>query len=137
MVSAGLFLKSDIIRVVTITGSRDQHKQIAMRVNKLEIGADPDKGTVEAFCHTFRAFCTDNAIDIVVINRRATSGKGAGGAATFRTEGILLTMCPCPIKFVHPATIRATDRRHLDLKTSRPSTADLSKAYDLAFEGLV
>lgn len=44
MVSAGLFLKSDIIRVVTITGSRDQHKQIAMRVNKLEIGADPDKG---------------------------------------------------------------------------------------------
>jgi hypothetical protein len=136
MVSAGLFLKSDIVRIVTIAGTRAQHRQIATKVNKLELGADPDKGAVEAFCHTFLAFCADNAIDIVVINRRATIGQGVGGAATFRTEGILLAMCPCPIKFVHPATIRATDRRHADLKSSRPTTVDLSKAYDLAFEGL-
>jgi len=133
MVSAGLFLKSDSMR---IAGTREQHRQIATKVNKLELGADPDQDGVQAFCHTFRAFCADNAIDIVVTNRRATSGQGAGGGATFRTEGILLTMCPCSIKFVHPATIRATDRKHSGLKSARPSTVDLSKAYDLAFEGL-
>jgi hypothetical protein len=136
MVSAGLFLTGDTIRIVTLAGIREQHTQIAMKVNKLELGADPDQESVEAFCHTFWAFCSDNAIDMVVINRRATSGRGAGGGATFRTEGILLTTCPCPIKFVHPATIRATDRKHSGLKSARPPTKDLAKAYDLAFEGL-
>jgi hypothetical protein len=136
MVSAGLLLKGNAARLVTLSGTREKHKQIAQKVNKLELGADPDQATVEAFCHTFRAFCADNNVDIVVINRRATAGQGAGGGATFRTEGILLTMSPCPIKFAHPATIKATDRRQLALKSERPATADLSKAYDLAFEGL-
>lgn len=136
MISAGLFLTSDTIRIVTLAGTQEQHNQIAMKVNKLELGADPGQEAVQAFCYTFRAFCADNAVDLAVINRRATSGQGAGGGATFRTEGILLTMCPCPIKFVHPATIRATDRKHSGLKAARPSTKELSKAYDLAFEGL-
>jgi hypothetical protein len=136
MISAGLLLTSDTIRIVTLAGTREQHKQIATKVNKLELGTDPDQEGVEAFCHTFQAFCADNAIDMIVINRRATSGRGAGGGETFRTEGILLTMCLCPIKFVHPATMRATDRKHSGLKAARPSTKDLSKAYDLAFEGL-
>jgi hypothetical protein len=136
MISAGLFLKSDSMRIVTLAGTQEGHKQIAVKVNKLDLGSDPDQEGVQAFCHAFRAFCADNAIDIVVINKRATAGKGAGGCATFRTEGILLSLCPCPIKFVHPATMRATDRKHSGQKTTRPSTADLAKAYDLAFEGL-
>ncbi len=136
MISAGLLLKGNVVRIVTLAGTRNEHRQIAPRVNKFEFGADPDQDAVEAFCHAFQAFCADYAIDIVIINRRATSGQGAGGAATFRSEGILLTICPCPIKFVHPATIRATDRRYADLKSTRPTAVDLSKAYDLAFEGL-
>lgn len=136
MISAGLLLKGNAVRIVTLSGTREKHKQIAQKVNKLELGADPDQEAVEAFCHTFRAFCADNNVDIVVINRRATAGKGAGGSATFRAEGIFLTISPCPIKFVHPATTKATDRKQPELKTARPTTTDLSKAYDLAFEGL-
>jgi hypothetical protein len=136
MISAGLLLKGNVIRIVTLSGTREKHKQIASKVNKLEMGAEPDQDAVEAFCHTFQAFCADNNVDLVVINRRATSGQGAGGAATFRTEGILLAKSPCPIKFAHAATIRATDRKQIELKSGRPGTADLSKAYDLAFEGL-
>ena len=136
MISAGLLLKGNSVRIVTLAGTREKHKQVAPKVNKLELGADPDQDAVEAFCQTFRAFCADNNVDLVVINRRATSGQGAGGASTFRTEGILLAMSPCPIKFAHSATIRATDRKQLELKSGRPGTADLSKAYDLAFEGL-
>ena len=135
MVSAGVLLKGTTVRIVTLVGTQGEHKQIAPKVNKLELGADPDQEAVQTFCQAFGAFCADNAVDVVVMNRRATTGQGAGGAATFRTEGILLAKCPCPIKFVHPATIRATDRRHAGLKQARPHTVDLSKAYDLAFEG--
>ena len=65
-----------------------------------------------------------------------TTGQGAGGAATFRTEGIFLATSLCPVDLVHPATIRATDRKDGELKESRPDTQDLSKAYDFAFEAL-
>ena len=136
MISAGLLLKGNAVRIVTLAGTRQQHKHVASKINKLELGPEPDQQAVEAFSQAFRAFCADHAVAIVVINRRATTGQGAGGAATFRTEGILLTMCPRPIHFVHPSTIRATDRKLAEQKACRPTTADLSKAYDLAFEGL-
>lgn len=136
MVSAGLLLKGNLVRIVTLSGTRQRHELVAPKVNKLELGADPDQEAVEAFSHAFRAFCAEQAIDRAIINRRTTTGQGAGGAATFRTEGILLSMCPCTIQFVHHATIRATDKRQANLKSARPTTADLSKAYDLAFEGL-
>jgi len=136
MVSAGLLLKGNLVRIVTLSGTRQSHKLVALKVNKLELGADPDQDAVEAFSHAFRAFCADHAVEGVVVNRRTTTGQGAGGSATFRTEGILLSMCPCPIQFVHHTTVRATDRKQANLKSARPATADLSKAYDLAFEGL-
>jgi hypothetical protein len=136
MVSAGLLLKGNLVRIVTLSGTRQRHRQVATRVNKLELGPDPDQEAVGAFSHAFRAFCADHAVGKAVINWRATTGQATGGAATFRAEGILLSMCPCPIQFVHHSTTRATDRRQGDLKSGRPATADLSKAYDLAFEGL-
>lgn len=72
----------------------------------------------------------------MVVNRRATSGQGAGGAGTFLIEGILLAISPVPIQFVHSATVKATDNRESDKKNNKPQTLDLGKAYDYGFEGL-
>ena len=52
-------------------------------------------------------------------------------------EGVFLAISPAPVEFVHPATIRATDRRNIEQKTEKPNTVDLGKAYDCAFEGLL
>jgi hypothetical protein len=72
----------------------------------------------------------------VVLNRRATTGQGAGGAGTFRIEGVLLAVSPAAIEFIHPATIRATDKRENGKKLHKPETVDLGKAYDFGYEGL-
>ncbi len=136
MISTGIFLKGNVARIVTLSGTRKIHEMIAKKINKLELPKYPKKDDVEAFVQIFNAYCRDNSVDVVAINRRATTGQGAGGAATFRTEGVLLATSPCPVNFVHPATVKATDRKKGELKKIRPGTQDLAKAYDLAFDVL-
>lgn len=136
MISMGVLLKGNVARMVTLSGSRTSHTLVGERLHKLELPHNPTQDDVDTFVRAFKACCTDFAVDVVTINRRATSGQGAGGPATFLTEGVLLATSPCPITAVHSATVRATERRSAALKTGRPATADLGKAYDLAFESL-
>lgn len=136
MVISGIFLKANEARIVTLTGNRDAHELVAPKINKLSLPKNPTQDDVDIFSQAFKAYCADNSIDKVIVNRRATSGKGAGGAGTFLIEGILLAISPAPIEFVYPATVRATDKRESEKKARKPSTSDLGKAYDFAYEGL-
>ena len=136
MVISGIFLKANEARIVTLTGTRNNHSTIASKFNKLSLPKNPSQDDVEIFSQAFKAYCADNSIDKVVINKRATTGQGAGGAGTFLIEGILLAISPAPIDFVHSATVRATDRREHDKKSERPNTVDLGKAYDYGYEGM-
>jgi len=136
MIVSGVFLKSNQARIVTASGSRASHNLVVPKFNKLDLPKNPSQDDVEVFVQAFKAHCTSSGIDKIVMNRRATTGQGAGGAGTFLLEGVLLATSPVPVEFVHPATIRATDRRDPASKTNRPNTVDLGKAYDLAFEGL-
>lgn len=136
MIVTGVFLKANQARIVTLSGSRESHELVAEKFNKLDLPKNPTQDDVEVFVQAFKAHCTSNGIDKVVINRRTTSGQGAGGAGTFLLEGVLLATSQAPVEFIHSATILATDRRESEAKAERPSTVDLGKAYDLAFEGL-
>ena len=136
MVSAGFLLKGNLCRVVTLNGSRSKHTRIADNFHKLELPQNPTKEDVEVFVQTIKAFCSDNSVDIITINFRNAKGDHAGGAATFRIEGIILASSPVPVRKIHSATIAATNRKQSAQKTEKPGTADLGRAYDLAFEGL-
>lgn len=136
MVISGIFLKAKEARIVTLTGNRESHELVAPKINKLSLPKNPTQDDVGIFSQAFKAYCTDNSVDKVVVNRRATTGQGAGGAGTFLIEGVLLAVSPASIEFVHPATVRATDKREGDKKVHKPQTVDLGKAYDFGFEGL-
>lgn len=136
MIVSGVFLKANEARIVTISGNKDSHTLVSPKVNKLSLPKNPTQDDVDIFSKAFKAYCTDSNLDKVIINRRPVSGQGAGGAGTFILEGILLTISPVQIHFVHQATIRATDKREINKKNMRPQTVDLGKAYDIGFEGL-
>ena len=136
MVVAGIFLKGNEARIVTLTGCKDNHSLIAPKFNKLALPKNPSQGDVEVFTQAFKAYCADNSVDKVVVNRRAVNGQRAGGSGTFLIEGVLLAISPAPIEFTHSATVRATDKREGDKKTEKPGTIDLNKAYDFGYEGL-
>ena len=136
MVISGIFLKANEARLVTLTGSRDAHSLVAQKINKMSLPKNPKQDDVDIFSQAFKAYCADNSVDKVIINRRATTGQGAGGAGTFLIEGVLLAVSPAQIEFVHPATVRATEKREGIKKIHKPQTVDLGKAYDFGFEGL-
>lgn len=136
MVVLGVMLKGNVGRLIALSGRQTDHTVVKSRVNKLELPKNPSKDDVDTFVQAFKSFCAVNAVDLLAINRRATSGQGAGGAGTFIAEGILLATSPCPVDFFHSLTIKATNRKKAGLKTLRPETADLGIAYDLAFERL-
>ncbi|KAB0550476.1 DUF3010 family protein [Pseudomonas argentinensis] len=136
MVVTGIYLKANEARIVTLTGTKDSHSPVAIKFHKLGLSKNPTQDDVEVFTQTLKAYCTDNRVDKIVINRRATTGHGAGGAGTFILEGIILAISPAPIDFVHSLTINATNRREQERKSNRPATADLAMAYDIAYEGL-
>ncbi|WP_028766102.1 DUF3010 family protein [Shewanella fidelis] len=136
-VVSGLFLKANEVRVVTLSGYRGEHELIAPKVNKFSLLKNPQQGDVQQFIAQLQAYISEHHVAKVVLNRRATSGQGAGGAGTFLMEGAILACIGVDIEFVHPATLRATDKRCGALKPAKPTTVDLGKAYDLAFEALV
>jgi hypothetical protein len=135
MIALGVHLTSNLARLILLSGTQQDHKIIAT-AGKLALPKNPSRDDVEVFAQAFRSLCAVHGIDRVAINRRPISGQGAGGAATFITEGVLLATSPCPINFIHPSTMRATDRKKPALKSTKPGTVDLGKAYDLAFEAL-
>jgi hypothetical protein len=136
MIVTGILLKANEARIVTLSGSKNEHIRISLKPDKLTLPENPTQSDVEVFCQTFKSYCEDNAVNKVIINRRATSGKYPGGAGTFIIEGIILTISPVPVEFVSPNTVKATDKRESELKIRKPTTVDLGLAYDLAFEGL-
>jgi len=134
MLVAGMFLKANEVRIVTLKGTRDAHELLAQKTNKFTLIKNPTQDEVAAFGEQVKAFCIEHSIDKLVLNRRASKGQGAGGAGTFLMEGVILALSPSNIELVHPATVRATDKRTSELKALKPKTVDLGKAYDLAFE---
>lgn len=133
---SGIFLKANEVRLVTLKGSRTEHQVIAPKVNKFSLVKNPSQTETREFVTQLQAYISEHNIAKLVLNRRATTGQGAGGAGTFLMEGAILASVEVEVEFVHPATMRATDKRCSELKQVKPKTVDLGKAYDLAFECL-
>ncbi len=138
MASAGIFLKGNYAHIVTLEGTRSKHDFVNEDFCKLELGKNPTQKDVAVLMGLLAKHIEKNKIKQIVLNRRVTAGQMAGAAGTFIWEGILLATSPVPLKFVHVATIRATDKKCGELKTKRPPEENvaLNKAYDFAFEGL-
>lgn len=132
----GIFLTSNVLRIVTLSGTKEKHSRIQESFHKIEIPKDNNYESVRLIIRTLKAFWIQNQIDAIGIYGRATSGQAAGGCLTFKSEGLLLGISEKEIKTIFSATIRATDRKRVDDKISRPSTKDLGIAYDVAFEML-
>lgn len=136
MVSTGILLKSDAMRIITLSGTINSHSRISKEVHKLNLPLSSTKDEIDIFIHTLKAYCNDYQVNQITLNYRNSKGRHSGGAATFRNEGVIFAVSPASVKIVHPSTLAATERKNSALKSERPVTKDLGVAYDLAFEGL-
>jgi len=136
VVVSGLLLKANEARIVTLSGDRTEHHLLESKVTKFGLLKHPSQSDTAIFIDEINGYITAHHVDKIVINRRATTGQGAGGVGTFLMEGALLAAVKTDIVFIHPATVRASDKKYSEFKCCRPKTVDLGKAYDLAFEAL-
>jgi len=100
---------SELIPVV-LDGEGDEWQVVATKPKKLRIGDIYDTADVRLFAQEVRAFLTDFQIDLVVIKKRAKSGKFGGGAASFRMGGVLQLSTEKPVEFISPQAVTAALR---------------------------
>jgi hypothetical protein len=135
-----MFLKGNFAHIATLEGTQEKHTLIDQDFQSMEMGKNPTQEDVAALRGKIEKYIEKNRVTRIVLNRRITAGQMAGAPGTFLWEGILLAVSPVPLKFVHAATIRATNKNKGELKTLKSGDPEANvmfdKAYDFGFEGL-
>lgn len=130
----GINLKADLLRIVTLSGSKGEHIRLEEKFNKVQIPRDNGADELKEVRELLMSYFKNNNIEKVAVNGRVMKGQMAGSPLSFKSEGFLMGILDLEIKNIFSATLRATDRKRSDEKSCRPSTKDLGVAYDIAFE---
>lgn len=67
---------------------------------------------VKSFQETFESFCRDNLVEKVIIKKRGKKGEYAGGADTFKMEGIIQVSDAPNVILISPQSISAMQKKH-------------------------
>lgn len=133
---AGFSITASDVRIVTLEGTREDHERIAEQLHKVSVGDGSSATHLKAVVGALNAHIRDTGIERVGLVAYAEGGKYGAGASVFRIEGGLMVSAEAALRFIHKATIGATERRLGEQKRRRPTTKALGLAYDLAFECL-
>ena len=109
------YRSNDLIPVV-IEPVEGGWRVVDTRPRKLTLNDLFDTADVRLFAKSVESFLRDAAVDVVVIKKRARSGKFGGGAASFRMGGILQLSTEKPVEFISAQAITTalTGVQHVD-----------------------
>lgn len=111
-VICGIELKSSEA-IIAIVGSEDgQVGYVDTDPKRIQIADDENVVDVQSFFDAFRNFLRDNHIEQIVIKKRAKRGQMAGGAVTFKLEGLIQLNGTVPVDFISGQAIAAYQKRH-------------------------
>ena len=119
----GVDIKASDAIVVVIDGTKDNFKIIDTGVQKITLGNTSDSEDVKTFKETFHSFVKNNNIDKIGIKKRNTKGRFAGGATSFKIEGIIQLSKDSTVDLLAPASISST------IKKEAPPAANQLFAY--------
>lgn len=102
----GIELKSNTAIIVSLEIEDKDYKYIATKVKKIKLEDSKSQKATQAFRHDFDVFFQQNNFTKIGIKERMKKGKFAGGADSFKMEGILQTL-DYPIEIIHTATVKA------------------------------
>ena len=102
----GIELKSNEARIVSLEIQEGDYKLIATQTKKIKLNDSKSQKSTQSFKEAFNKFFQDNNFKKIGIKERMKRGKFAGGADSFKMEGILQTL-DYPIEIIHTATIKS------------------------------
>ncbi|GGD42964.1 hypothetical protein GCM10012288_16590 [Malaciobacter pacificus] len=105
----GIELKSNNVILVVL----DDNKYCDLKIKKLILEDDEKQGDIRQFCNDFLLFLEQNQIDKVVIKKRAKKGNFAGGAVTFKLEGLIQLNPMCEVELISPQAISSFEKKNM------------------------
>src|SRR5258707_109443 len=106
----GVSLSGTTATLALVESAPDSIVVVPTETKRVVLGDADTASAVQSFRDTFAAFMRDNTVDVVAIKKRATGGKFAGGAMTFKMEGLLQCL-ECAVHLIAPVTIASCTKQ--------------------------
>lgn len=108
----GIELKaSDAILVVLETEGEDFH-HVNLKTKKISLGDGDINADVLSFKEAIETFVLDNQIEKIFIKKRGKIGRFAGGANTFKMEGLIQILAVNYVMLIPPQTTSAMQKKN-------------------------
>ena len=103
----GIEIKGSTAIIVVLEGIATDFKVIPTDFKKLNLEDSTNQAAVKVFYQQLRDFFEVHQFDKIGIKARGTKGKFAGGATTFKIEGLIQVAATPTVTLMHGATIKA------------------------------
>ena len=107
----GVELKGSDAIVLIIDGTKENFEIIDTGVKKITLGDTNNAEDVQTFKETFHSFVKNHNIDKIGIKKRNTKGQFAGGATSFKIEGIIQLSKDATVELLAPASISSSIKK--------------------------
>lgn len=126
----GVELKGSDAIVVVVDVTPNQFDIVNTGVPKITLGKSESSEDVRAFNDTFHSFVRNHNIEKIGIKKRNTRGQFAGGAVSFKIEGLIQLSNDAEIFLIAAPTISA----HVKKKKVPPFPDNLHNYQKVAYE---
>ena len=107
----GVEIKASDAIVLVIDGTKENFGIIDTGIKKITLGDTNNAEDVQTFKEAFHAFVKNHNIDKIGIKKRNTKGQFAGGAISFKVEGIIQLSKDATVELIAPASISSTIKK--------------------------
>ena len=104
----GIELKANNIILVVLS----DNNYTETKIKKLIIEDDEKQEDIRKFCNEFLDFLQKNEIEKIYIKKRAKKGTFAGGAVTFKIEGLIQLNPLCSVDLISSQSISTFEKKN-------------------------
>lgn len=104
----GIELKANNIILSVIENKQFQD----IKTKKLTLEDDEKQEDIRKFCNEFLLFLEQENIEKIVIKKRAKKGNFAGGAVTFKLEGLIQLNPLCEVELISAQSISSFEKKN-------------------------
>ena len=104
----GIELKANNVILVVLENS----KYTDIKIKKLTLKDDEKQEDIRKFCNEFLDFLQKNEIEKIFIKKRAKKGTFAGGAVTFKLEGLIQLNPLCSVELISSQSIATFEKKN-------------------------
>lgn len=105
----GIELKSNQLLIATF----NENEYIDLKTKKIVLEDDENQLSIREFCNQFLLFLEQNNIEKVYIKKRAKKGNFAGGAVTFKMEGLIQLNPLCEVELISAQTVSSFEKKNI------------------------